>query len=477
MTSSPSQRSLDQLVAAAQRASPNDRIDLRDSVAEHGLAAIQAMLPFARDSTMQRFAVRVIGRVGRISHRNAAVAALGEMVSAAPALNAEVQFELSALRSLPLQGPQMSTPLRGTSAGTTTDQAAAAGTRAPRRLTGTAVTDEHHSLLGAVASVIADYRAGQSGPMDAAHVGRWVRQFNPDAQIPILRELRHVLGQTYLGRERVRTYLATLVKSPPRAGVDPRLFWRSANFLDIQQNGESQREMLNLFEGVLRSEFALELGECGGSAGPFIYLDDGIFSGGRVRQDLRAWIHERAPSRAVVFVLTMVSHTYGDYDIQRNLRELAQTCGKEIELILRPDVVIENRVAYRDLSQVLWPAILPDDPEVLAYVSNEAAYPFQPRSPDGASHRVFSSEEGRQLLESELLVAGLKIRSKHRDPKPHWRPLGFSQFGLGFGSMIVTYRNCPNNAPLALWWGFGGWYPLFRRTTYASVSHVDDIPF
>jgi hypothetical protein len=34
----------------------------------------------------------------------------------------------------------------------------------------------------------------------------------------------------------------------------------------------------------------------------------------------------------------------------------------------------------------------------------------------------------------------------------------------GFGTYFVTYRNCPNNAPPALWWTRDGWIPLFPRT-------------
>lgn len=89
---------------------------------------------------------------------------------------------------------------------------------------------------------------------------------------------------------------------------------------------------------------------------------------------------------------------------------------------------------------------------------------------------AFSSEDGRQLLERELLLAGMQIRSISQNPSPAIRPLGLSPFGVGFGSMIATYRNCPNNAPLALWWGdpkahsshpFSHWYPLMQRRTYA----------
>lgn len=95
---------------------------------------------------------------------------------------------------------------------------------------------------------------------------------------------------------------------------------------------------------------------------------------------------------------------------------------------------------------------------------------------------IFSSETGRQLLEEQFLLAGMRIRSFCKNPSQILRPLGFSPFGLGFGSMIATFRNCPNNAPLALWWGdpdahaghpFRNWYPLLPRKTYAGVEGFD----
>lgn len=92
------------------------------------------------------------------------------------------------------------------------------------------------------------------------------------------------------------------------------------------------------------------------------------------------------------------------------------------------------------------------------------------------------AEAGRQLLESEFLIAGVKIRSLIQSPKDFIRPLGCGNFGVGFGSMLVTYRNCPNNCPLALWWGdpeatSGAlhWYPLLSRKTYAAPENVFNI--
>jgi hypothetical protein len=144
---------------------------------------------------------------------------------------------------------------------------------------------------------------------------------------------------------------------------------------------------------------------------------------------------------------------------------------------------LENRQAKRDTSEVLWPAVIPQDESLQAYLAAEKRFSFQPRQPGGKlEHGVFSSEAGRQLLEQQLLLAGMRIRSFSKKPSQALRPLGFSPFGLGFGSMIATYRNCPNNAPLALWWGdpdasighpFRNWYPLLPRKTYANTDGFD----
>jgi hypothetical protein len=72
-----------------------------------------------------------------------------------------------------------------------------------------------------------------------------------------------------------------------------------------------------------------------------------------------------------------------------------------------------------------------------------------------------------------MLVAGVHIVSLSKDPKPQMRPLGYDTLlTLGFGGLLITYRNISNNCPLALWWGdpdapenhpLSQWYPLFPR--------------
>jgi hypothetical protein len=93
-------------------------------------------------------------------------------------------------------------------------------------------------------------------------------------------------------------------------------------------------------------------------------------------------------------------------------------------------------------------------------------YPVMLRTPGNLGENGFySSEEGRDVLEQEFLKAGLHIRSICPYLNEFQRPLGNTVLDtLGFGSLFVTFRNCPNNAPLALWAG-APWYPLFPRKT------------
>ena len=83
---------------------------------------------------------------------------------------------------------------------------------------------------------------------------------------------------------------------------------------------------------------------------------------------------------------------------------------------------------------------------------------------------LFSSDAAKILLEQEFLKAGVYIRNICPNLSAVQRPLGHMTLEtLGFGSLIVTYRNCPNNAPLAFWVDTP-WYPLFPRTTNTQTA-------
>jgi hypothetical protein len=335
---------------------------------------------------------------------------------------------------------------------------------------------ERTALLNSLAKTIADYRAGDLAPPSPDHIERWVRQFEGGVQTPLLRELDYVLKKTYFARASVREFLDGLVEENKLAGSSPCEFWQGASLLEIQQNGYSQTEMLELFEESLQQYCGLPLAACTGASGHYIYLDDVLFSGNRIGNDLSAWIMTDAPQKAEVDVVVIATYKLGEWQCHERLKKDAKNAGKEIRFRFWRAESYENRRKYRDSSEVLWPVRLPEDAQLKAYMAEEEAFPFEPRMTGGRlEHNIFSSEESRQLLERELLLAGVQIRALSQNPSRAVRPLGFSNFGLGFGSMIVTFRNCPNNCPLALWWGdpdaspsspLSKWYPLFQRKTY-----------
>lgn len=347
---------------------------------------------------------------------------------------------------------------------------------------------ERSDLLASLANTVSGYRGGEIPVPTPEHVDRWIRQFQDESQLSLLREIIHVFKKTYFSRPDVRQFFGKQINHQKLTGDRPREFWRAAHLLDIQQHGHSQTDIRELFGESLKEQLELDIEECGAAGGAFIYLDDVLFSGGRIGTDLSAWIANEAPADATVHILVIATHRLGEWQCMKRLKKVAAQANKKIDLHCWAAARFENRLARRNTSEVLWPVAVPDEPALQAYVAEEKRFPFEPRQPGGRpEHAIFSCEESRQILEREMLRAGMQIRSFSRNPSQALRPLGFSAFGLGFGSMFVTFRNCPNNTPLAIWWGdpdappghpFKNWYPLLPRKTYAPKEiDLDAIDF
>jgi hypothetical protein len=226
--------------------------------------------------------------------------------------------------------------------------------------------------------------------------------------------------------------------------------------------------MLAMFDEVLYQEFGLEVEDCGDDPKTFLYMDDGIFSGNRVRNDLIGWIESDAPAQATVRVVVIAFHRGGQYYASTSIKQAAREANKQIEMSWWRCVEIEDRRMYINTSEVLRPASLPENELMTAYVKmlKDSGYPPVLRQTgEMGNSKVFSSEAGRDLLEQQLLRAGLQIREMCPYLKETHRPLGYTVLKmLGFGALLVTFRNCPNNCPLAFW-ADDPWYPLFPRKT------------
>ena len=320
-------------------------------------------------------------------------------------------------------------------------------------------------LLASMAATAGDYRADEGlALMTPKHIHKWVRQFDDEVQIPILREMDHVLKRTYCSKSAVQNFFAdTVIKEPKIAGDNPRDFWQRARLLDIQQRGHSQKEILSLLKQEAQKQHGFTPGDNAGDD-VFVYLDDALFTGKHAGDDIVKWLKDDAPAKGIVHIIVMVSHKFGEFKCNERLKEEAKNNGKAVRFVFWAARRYENRKQYRNQSTVLWPVHIPL--EIKEHLGGTGEFSHQPRKAQGTlpPNAPFSSEEGRQLLENQLLVAGANLRSARRDMKDMMCPLGFSYFPPGFGSLTVTYRNCPNNCPLALWWGVdNAWHPLFPR--------------
>ena len=145
------------------------------------------------------------------------------------------------------------------------------------------------------------------------------------------------------------------------------------------------------------------------------------------------------------------------------IEKAAASAGKQIAVTWWRCLAIENRKKFAESSDVFWPTSLPNEKDTQAYVQGLKYPPVLRKAGSVGENKFFSSEAGRNLLEQEFLQAGVRIRKKCPYLNAYQRPLGNMILEtLGFGTPIVTYRNCANNCPLAFWVG-DPWYALFPR--------------
>jgi hypothetical protein len=124
------------------------------------------------------------------------------------------------------------------------------------------MTKAYDQLLESIADTVKDYRQGEIARLSPPHVDKWAQQFDQTVRQPMLAELEYVLQRTYIPKRRVEEFLSTVLNSEKLAGKDPCAFWKTTGILDIQGGGNSQREMLELFDEVVKQTCGFGLRSC-----------------------------------------------------------------------------------------------------------------------------------------------------------------------------------------------------------------------
>jgi hypothetical protein len=170
--------SLETLLDAARTSSPGGRIGYRDRIADHGKAAIDALIPWLQQQDLRGFAIRTIARIGARGHREPAVSALrtvagdvlahvlGDVDEALNGLGARRTTPGSASAGGPLQDTtEINDDLYTYLVGAARQGRYVTYTEAGEIVGLTMRNPHHRRLIGQVLGVISTYEAEQGRPM------------------------------------------------------------------------------------------------------------------------------------------------------------------------------------------------------------------------------------------------------------------------------------------------------------------------
>lgn len=318
--------------------------------------------------------------------------------------------------------------------------------------------------MWSISKTIWDYRIDDGIPRPTAdHVDRWVKQFPKDKQLPILFELDHVLRTTYFSKARVHRSLSYLALSEHFAGPWPAEFWTRTALLDIQITGESQRRLNSVLRAILSDRLGVSPARPE-DAQSFVYLDDSIYTGKTAIDDIRLWL---GPSRSLhnitLNVITLAYYQHSKDDLAALLPAFASNIGKRATVHFWTNSTLYGHVQALNTTDLIQPKKGSSDTVASELPEGMLAKAKLRESSAESPNRLFSSEAGRDALEQGLLWAGAHLYPRFRNLQNTISPLGFGGYNsLGFGNLFLTYLNCPNTCPTALW-SRHSWYPLFPR--------------
>ena len=341
------------------------------------------------------------------------------------------------------------------------------------------MTYNDEQTISEIVSIIRDYRLGEISRPDNAHVLKWINQFLPEYRSTILAEMLNILKKRYISLENTEEAIRAHFKSQEIFGDQPTESIQKAYYLDHQLYGESQASLVKMIKRIALSDYKVSPAEkVTSSTKTFIYWDEALFSGNRIKKDLEAFVEHYDITDAKIHVIVIFSHSQG-------FNYLAERCFESLEQNRRVKVQLYRFVGINNSSNPRkFGTLFPSGPGQNAIVRKYCDDVIADRLSNGGNYNLFrsfevdeddlfTSKEGREIVEREFLRVGVELLGDY-NPEEKIKPLGFSQFrGLGFGGMVVTFRNIANNCPIALWFNkeeiytgsYSGldWYPLFPR--------------
>ena len=201
------------------------------------------------------------------------------------------------------------------------------------------------SYIEGIATIIQNYRRTElTKPLDAAHVERWVGQFAPDERSIVLAETFHALTRYYFKEERIHNFLERVLE---------RITADNVVFASIQEKGHSQKLIYEYIAS--KGNFTFQSEEFTDTSKLYVYIDDGLYSGGRAKEDVGKLIG-LLPQGAHLQVYYMIAFSNGFEYWSNRLSQEAAGKGICAEFFCE-NKYINDRIKKLEKYEFLWPDV------------------------------------------------------------------------------------------------------------------------
>lgn len=376
-------------------------------------------------------------------------------------------------------------------------------------------------LITDIYEIIKDYRQDEN-MMSKERIRAWINQFNPDDKTFVLEEMKHILQQRYISKERAIKLVKEMIEFLAKnfQFEIAKDFLLQSYFIDHQPEGKSQKVLLKFLDEIIQNEFSISIAECKPDKPKYyIYFDDILCTGDTLvkglaknKDDSNGWFHktnESGKTNLAIFKennakLVLAYFCVHKFNVKKALSRLWFELGKvNVETVYAWDEAfnIENdfdntnsklnfifpKESVKDGYIAECQKQIEEKIKNLGYHKNEIIKYRQEGKP--ADEIFFTSKENRERFEKIILTKSIEVyyRSDKMRNEPRPKPLGYGLYtdmSFGFGTLIFTWRNVPFNVPLVFWYPYHNWKPLFERkfVSYGSkpkmilpnVLHTDD---
>ena len=348
------------------------------------------------------------------------------------------------------------------------------------------------SLVMELKNIIKTYRESELDfSLDENHILKWLNQFDDRDRGIILKETVHVFSTNFFTRKDVDIFLKATIQylADKIEMCSEREVFNKYVFSAIQEKGKSQSIMIKYLSEYAQKENVTLQTVPAENNKKYVYVDDGIYSGCRVVEDLTS-LMATIPNNSEVYIFHFIATSLGTNEAMKKIVYLAERkdihinfkAYKKISNYRRP--IITTTYSAGDTEEhhpylCLWPekSVTKND-EVINFIEEvRKTYPnqqFEFRSyPWNMQAGLFTSVENRRIVEEAFLLKGIYIY-QFCDKTKRKYPLGGGNLRtFGTGSFCAFEDNISNTCPLVLWWGnvrkkgnqMDNWYPLLPRRT------------